>query len=62
MRLKSAATACRPQEMGLDRQDVMDAIYYAKEMRTGRYNSLWMLEALGLQEAIGSAVCSRLGL
>ena len=61
-RLKSAATACRPQEMGLDRQDVMDAIYYAKEMRTGRYNSLWMLEALGLQEAIGSAVCNRLGL
>jgi|GEM_PF-1010894 len=60
-KLETAGGPNRPQQLNIDRQELIDSICYAKEMRTGRYNSLWMIESLGIQEKVANAVAERLG-
>lgn len=61
-RLEIACTANSPQQLNIDRNELIDSILFAKEMRTNRYNSLWMLETLGIQEEVANRVADRLGL
>jgi glycerol-1-phosphate dehydrogenase [NAD(P)+] len=51
----------RPQQLNIDKQELLDSIYYAKEMRRGRYNALWMAETLGVLDAVAERVSGRLG-
>lgn len=60
-KLRKAGTAASPRELGITRQEFIDSVLYAKEMRTGRYNSLWLADSLGHLEQIAESVAARLG-
>lgn len=61
-KLETAGGPNRPQQLNITRSELIDSIFYAKEMRTGRYNSLWLLETLGIQQQVADTVADRLGL
>lgn len=60
-KLRRAGTATSPVELGITRQEFVDSILYAKEMRAGRYNSLWLAETLGFVDEIAETVAAKLG-
>ncbi|WP_028709753.1 iron-containing alcohol dehydrogenase [Propionicicella superfundia] len=60
-RLRRAGCPSTPVELGISRQEFVDSVLYAKELRAGRYNSLWMIETLGRAREIAETVADRLG-
>lgn len=59
--LSATGAPNRPQQLNIDKQELLDSIYYAKEMRKGRYNALWMVETLGALDEVAERVAARLG-
>ncbi|MDO4287813.1 MAG: iron-containing alcohol dehydrogenase [Eubacterium sp.] len=47
-----------PKQLKLEKEDIINSIYYAKDMRAGRYNSLWVAEALGVLDRVASKIIS----
>ncbi|MEA5074122.1 MAG: iron-containing alcohol dehydrogenase [Eubacterium aggregans] len=50
-----------PKELGITEEELMDSLYYAKESRAGRYNALWIIEALGLLPEVSARLCREMG-
>lgn len=60
-RLKRAGAPSTPAQLGLSREEFVTSVKYAKEMRTGRYNIIWMADTLGWLDEIAELLAGRLG-
>lgn len=50
--LKTVGAPYKPEQLQIDRDDLIKSLFYAKETRSGRYNALWIIESLGVMEKI----------
>jgi glycerol-1-phosphate dehydrogenase [NAD(P)+] len=50
------------QQVGLNREDLIYALRYAKEARVGRYNALWLAEAIGILDVAAQKLADKFGL
>lgn len=54
-RLKEAGAPCVPSQLHVTREELMDSVLYAKEVRS-KYTSLWIADALGLLPELSTAL------
>jgi glycerol-1-phosphate dehydrogenase [NAD(P)+] len=60
--LSKVAAPNSPLQIGINKEDFIYALYYAKEARTGRYNALWLAEAVGILDAAAPLLADEFGL
>ena len=59
-KLKKAGAPWQPKQLQIDKDELVKSLYFAKETRSGRYNALWMAEALGIMEDVSSKIIKKL--
>ncbi|MEG1431951.1 iron-containing alcohol dehydrogenase [Eubacterium sp.] len=59
--LSVAGAPRMPKELGITEEELIDSLYYAKESRAGRYNALWVIEALGCLPEVVAQLCREMG-
>jgi len=60
-KLELAGAPINPKEFHINREEFIESLYYAKESRTGRYNGLWVAEALNILEPLSEKLCEEFG-
>lgn len=59
-KLKKVGGPWHPKQLQIDEDELVKSLYFAKETRSGRYNALWMAEALGIMEDVASKIIKKL--